>query len=216
VPVGIMVYVLRGENRLAAGRLEAAEADFRQAISKGQQVFGALGTRGLARVALERGQVDSAAAGLHRALTVFRRMRPNHIYVLSTKRALAEALAQAGRYAEADSLLGDVLRLQRETLVKGHVELGRVLQALGEVKLRSGDAHGAEPLLREALAIRLAALGPDHWNVAETESVLGAALAAQDRPGDARPLLASGYERLLAQRGISDRRTRDARARLER
>jgi hypothetical protein len=70
-------------------------------------------------------------------------------------------------------------------------------------------------LLREALSIELAALGPGHWQVAEIESALGSVLAVQGRQEEARPLLTSGYDRLLAQRGAADRRTREAGARLQ-
>ncbi|MEW5917122.1 MAG: serine/threonine-protein kinase [Gemmatimonadota bacterium] len=216
------IHIIRGESRLLGGRLDAAQADFREALVSARRVFGsthplvALGMRGMARVEMERGQMDEAIGGLRRAVASFGpAMRPNHHYVLGTKRLLAEALTLRGRYAEADSLLTDVLALQRKTMVPGHVEIGRVLQAHGEVKRLMGDPRGAEQLLREALMVRTAALGTEHWSVAETESSLGAALAAQQRHDEARPLLASAYERLLAQRGSGDRRTREAFARFK-
>jgi serine/threonine-protein kinase len=143
-------------------------------------------------------------------------MRPTHNYVLGTRRSLAEVMSLQGRHAEADSMLRDVVKLEREELAKGHVEIGRALQAHGEVKLRLGDAASAEALLREALGIRTAALGGSHWLVAETESMLGEALAAQGRHAEAQPLLVGAYERLVAQRGAADRYTREARARLSR
>jgi len=70
--------------------------------------------------------------------------------------------------------------------------------------------------LRESLAIRRAALGETHWQVAETKSVLGAALATQGQRAEAQPLLSTAYEVLLTQRGPASRVTREARARLER
>jgi len=223
MPVGFLVRILRGEARLAAGRLGAAAADFDQAVVAGRRVLGpvhafvALAIRGRARVEAERGALAAAEAGFREALGAFGSgMRPTHHYLLGTRRALAETLARRGELAEADAILREVIPRLRETLVKGHVELGRALQAHGDVRLRLGDAASAVPLFREALVIRRAALGPDHWHVAETESALGAALAALERHDEARPLLTSAYERLMAQRGANDRRTRDARQRLSR
>jgi tetratricopeptide (TPR) repeat protein len=221
-PVGIIIRIQRAENRLAAGRLPSADADFREAAAVGRRVFGgthpfvALGIRGEARVAAERGDFAKAEAGYRRAFLAFGpSMRPSHHYVLGTKRSLAEAVGHQDRLKEADSMLTDVVLSTRQTL-PGHVELARALHAHGDVRLRMGDARGAETLLREALALRQTTLGLEHWQVAETEGVLGLALVAQQRFSEARPLLARSYERLLAQRGPADRRTREVRARLDR
>ena len=219
-PMGSYARLIRGDARMLAGRVDAAEADFRHTanLSRGPvSAFLALGLRGLGRSAAERGQLDSAEARLRAAIVAFGpRMRPTHHYVLGTKRSLAEVMAQRGRYADADSVLRGVIALARTSMPKGHVELGRALQAHGEVRLAMNDPGGAEELLRESLAIRRAALGASHWHVAQTESVLGAAIASQGRRAEAQSLLGGAYEALLAQRGPSDRVTREARARLDR
>ena len=216
-PMGSYARLIRGDARLFGGRLDGADADFRQVTSAARgpvSAFLALGLRGLGRSALERGQLDSAEARLRAAIVAFGRMRPTHHYVLGTRRSLAEVMAQGGRYAEADSLLRDVIALARTSMPKGHVEFGRALQAHGEVRLALNDPRGAEQLLRESLDIRRAALGTTHWHVAQTESTLGAALAAQNRGAEAQPLLSRAYETLAAQRGPTDRVTREARSRL--
>jgi hypothetical protein len=221
-PMTVVTRVMRGENRRLAGRLTAAHADFEQATTTARRTMGvthmflALGIRGMARVDMDRGRLAEAESGLKNSLVAFGRLRPTHNYVLATRRSLAEVTSLRGRHAEADTMLRDVVKLEREELPKGHVEIGRALQAYGEVKLLMGDAKAAETLLREAREIRVSALGVQHWLVAETESLLGQALAAQDRHAEAKPMLTGAYERLLAQRGADDRRTREARARLER
>ena len=53
----------------------------------------------------------------------------------------------------------------------------------------------AEPLLREALTIREVEM-PQHWQTAETRSLLGGALLGRKRTAEAAPLLRSGYEAL--------------------
>jgi serine/threonine-protein kinase len=222
-PNTVVVQTMRGEGRLYAGRLQPARDDFREAASAGQQMFGkvhafvGIGIRGMARVDAERSQLAQAEAGMRNAIAAFGpNVRPTSYNYLSTKRSHAEVLSLMGRHAEADSILGDVLAKQRTALARGHVEIGRLLQSQGEVKMRLGDARAAEPLLREALSIRVAALGDGHWAVAETQSALGEALAALGRQDEATPMMTGAYERLLAQRGADDRRTRDARARLGR
>jgi serine/threonine-protein kinase len=217
--------LLLAESELAAGRLDAARADFdaaaggaRRAASAGPgptPMLAVLGTRGLARVDLERGRLDSAEARLRWAVAALeRRTRPTQHDLLATRVALAEVLAARGRRAEADSLLRGVLALQRGRLPAQHVDMARTLHAWGALRLAAGDAAGAEPPLREALAIRRARLDAAHPLVGETESALGAALAALGRRGEGAPLLAHGYAVLRAARGADDRRTREARVRL--
>src|SRR5262249_23631071 len=55
----------------------------------------------------------------------------------------------------------------------------------------------AEPLLREASAIREKAMA-DNWLRFDTMSVLGAAMLGQRRYADAEPLIVGGYEGLKA------------------
>jgi eukaryotic-like serine/threonine-protein kinase len=220
-PMTIYVRLIRGDSELASGRLDAAEMDFAEALNAGRRAFGpshpyiALGLRGHGRVALERGQLDTAEARFRAALASFGpTTRPNHHYLLGTRRSLAEVLTERGRYQEADSLLRGILAMQRETLPKESVDLARTLQSYAVVRLGLNDAAGAEPIAREALAIRRSSLGASHWLVAESESTLGASLAALGRRDEARPLLARAHAALLAQRGAQDRRTRQAAARL--
>jgi serine/threonine-protein kinase len=222
-PLAVYTLLIRGDARLFSGRLDAAQADFQKATDDARRAFGAvhpfvaLGTRGLARVAAERGAPRSAEAGLRAAIVAFGpSIRPTHHYVLSTTRSLGEVLAQERRLTEADSVLRGVLALLPRALVPGHVEHARALHAHGVVRLALGDALGAEASLRESLAISRTALGPTHWRVAETESVLGAALLAEGRQDEGQLLLERGYELLRKRRGEVDRRTQEARARLAR
>jgi serine/threonine-protein kinase len=213
-PLAVFIQVTRAENRLASGRLDAAHADFDEASAIARRTFGnihpylALGLRGRGRVAAERGDLDSAEELVRGAVAAFGADARTGHHVLVTRRTLAEVLALRGRLTTADSLLTSVIALDRETMAPGQIEIGRALHAHGLVRLELRDAAGAEALLREALAIRRTALPGTHWHVAETEGALGAALAAQARHEEARPLLQRAHEALLAQRGAADRRTR--------
>jgi len=68
----------------------------------------------------------------------------------------------------------------------------------------------AEPMLREALAIRTEVLVANHWGTALARSVLGACLSKLGRYGEAEPLLVDGYTRLREVVGIGDARTQRA------
>ena len=81
------------------------------------------------------------------------------------------------------------------------------------------DPDGPEAMLHKLNPVRLQYIRDQvnrHWQVAETESVLGAAIAAQGRWAEARELLDRAYKVLLAQHGPSDEVTVEARARLGR
>ncbi|MEO5818686.1 MAG: serine/threonine-protein kinase [Gemmatimonadaceae bacterium] len=209
-----------GESEISHGELDAAEAHFNEVVSDAQRLLGpvhpfvALGLRGIARVALERGRPDSAEASARRALALLGKMRPNHRYLLGVKRTLGEALTARGRYKEADSLLGGVLAIERGALPAQHVDLARTLMAYGALHVAMRDAQGAEPSLREALTIRRARLGDGHWATAVAESELGAALTALGQNDEADRLLTHASATLRAQRGINDRRSRQADVRL--
>ena len=213
---------LLGESEISHGALDAAEAHFSEVVRDGQRAFGpvhpfvALGLRGIARVAFERGRMDSAEATVRRSLAMLEKgkMRANHRYLLGVKRTLGEVLTVRGRYADADSLLGGVLAIERGALPSQHVDLARTLMAYGSLHVAMSDPKGAESALREALTIRRARLGENHWATAVTESELGAALAALDRRDEARVLLSHASETLRSQRGAGDRRSREAGVRL--
>src|SRR3546814_941829 len=87
---------------------------------------------------------------------------------------------------------------------------------LGVMYLRAGNAKGAEEAFREALRIRQKNLPGDHWKVADMQSQLGAALAAQGQLDAAEPLLKAGYANLQQALGEEDARTLAAKSRLAR
>src|SRR3546814_11621987 len=78
---------------------------------------------------------------------------------------------------------------------------------LGVMYLRAGNAKGAEEAFREALRIRQKNLPGDHWKVADMQSQLGAALAAQGQLDAAEPLLKAASATLQQALGEEERRT---------
>ena len=76
---------------------------------------------------------------------------------------------------------------------------------------RSGEA---EVYLREAVAVRTAALGEDHWHVAASASALGACLVSLGKYEEAERYLLSSLSTLETTFGDEDRRSQLARERV--
>jgi Tetratricopeptide repeat len=74
-----------------------------------------------------------------------------------------------------------------------------------------GRCTEAEPLLREALAIRLAKLDQESDDVAPAREALGSCLVALKHFGEAEPLLLASYSALKKQRGEDHEFTRRSR-----
>lgn len=90
-----------------------------------------------------------------------------------------------------------------------------MIRNLGEMYLRAGKPAVAEASLREALRIRQKNRPDDHWEVADAQSMLGAALLKQGKLDDAEPLLTAGYMTLKRVRGEQDLYTHRAKIRVD-
>ena len=78
------------------------------------------------------------------------------------------------------------------------ISLAETLALLGRILVAKEETKEAAALLRECLAIRRHALSPDHWLVAETESLLGDCLARQGLYAEAEPLLLESLAAIAA------------------
>ena len=148
------------------------------------------------------GRLDAAAGEARRAMDMYRShpawSPPEAAHAAST---LALILAAQGQPDEAIAVHREALVLHRRVRAPGSVELSVRLAMFGHDLLKRGtleDAREAEPLLREALAIR-EAKEPDFWRTFGTQSMLGAALLTQKKLAEAEQLLLAGY------RGMKER-----------
>ena len=80
---------------------------------------------------------------------------------------------------------------------------------------KSGETADGEEILREALAIRMNSLPPEHFWVAVAKSSLGECLTIEKKYPEAEPLLAQSYESLKKTQGEQNPRTRLAKERLD-
>ena len=76
----------------------------------------------------------------------------NPISTLHLQRALARALAEQGRFEEAEALAAQTLAIHRR-VASSYEGTGRTLMILGRVKVEQGKFDEAKPLLREALEL---------------------------------------------------------------
>jgi len=81
--------------------------------------------------------------------------------------------------------------------------------------LTQGRLAEAEPLLREAYEIRLAALPAGHFQTAEAALRLGQTLGRMGRADEARRLLEESHASFLESFGPDDRRTVEAKSALD-
>jgi tetratricopeptide (TPR) repeat protein len=86
---------------------------------------------------------------------------------------LANALRQQGKYLEAEKILQDALPILDKPSTNQAL-LGTALNNLGAIYFWLGDYERALPLLEKGLRTRLAALGPEHGDVANSYLDLGA------------------------------------------
>jgi serine/threonine protein kinase/tetratricopeptide (TPR) repeat protein len=77
------------------------------------------------------------------------------------------------RYKEAAEYSREILALRGKTLPESHQSISAALQTLGRCLDQLGDTQGGEKALLESLELRRKYMGPETWQVASSEGVLG-------------------------------------------
>jgi eukaryotic-like serine/threonine-protein kinase len=167
----------------------------------------------LGRMQVVAGEPASGETLLREALSIWKSVSPGHPREATYITELAQALAGQGRLQDAESLLLGALTDARARMRPRHPVIADVLIGLGMVRA-STNARSAVPYLREALDIRLAALGPSHWLTAQAQSVLGAALVRSGDPELGQPLAEDGLASLRETLGNQHPETIAAKKRL--
>jgi tetratricopeptide (TPR) repeat protein len=191
VSLGDLAHVLRRR-----GDLDGAESLFRQTLfifrkTRGEvhpHVATILNNLGL--IAADREDYPAAESLFRQSLAISRKtVGERHPSIASTLINLGRPLLEQGKYDEAASVLDEGIRMARASLGDDHalMAFGKIYMA--RVDLGRRDAAAAEPLLRDALRIRLRILPPDDWRVGVPKSILGQALTELGRFDEARALL---------------------------
>jgi tetratricopeptide (TPR) repeat protein len=105
---------------------------------------------------------------------------------------LLDCYIRAGERDKTASFLKEQLGDARRQLPKDSLPLAGVLATFGQMLLQVKAFVEAEPLIREALAIREKA-APDDWSTFNAQAMLGGALLGQQKLIEAEPLLLAGY-----------------------
>jgi serine/threonine protein kinase len=121
---------------------------------------------------------------------------PEHSTTLVSVNNLAELYRRQGNHAQAESLFTQLVDTRRRVLGPEHPSTLQTLVSLGGIKLADQRYKDAESLLQSACAA-FEKTHSDSWQRYYAQSLLGAALSAQQRYTDAAPLLASGYAGLV-------------------
>jgi eukaryotic-like serine/threonine-protein kinase len=140
------------------------------------------------------------------AVGIFRLALPaGHPNIAKVLENLAVLLKAQNKDAEAEAMFREVVEIKREILLaarsklsKDSIDLAVQLLAFSVILLELKEWDEAEPLLREALAIREAKT-TDSWTTFSTKSFLGRALLGQKKYAEAEPLMVAGYS------GMQDR-----------
>jgi serine/threonine-protein kinase len=114
--------------------------------------------------------------------------------------ALGEAQLDAGDGAAARASAEAALRAARRSFSDGHPLVAAALFALARAEIALGNPGTAEPLLREALALRTPLLPADDPRLLEVQVARVGVLEALGRGGEAGPLRTSTTARLRRSR----------------
>ena len=163
-----------GVFREGQGRLEEAEALLKLALEISVRVYGERDSRSatamssLGQLYVQAGRLADAETLLRRALELqSATLPPWDIDRIWSHRYLGILYMLESRYTEAEPILQQVNRSASE-LGESHPVYAATLVDLADLYRFEGRAVRGEPLLRKALAIYEAALGPDSRAVAET------------------------------------------------
>jgi non-specific serine/threonine protein kinase/serine/threonine-protein kinase len=196
--------VLQSINNLALchrsmGHLDAAVRLFEETLVATKAKLGA--DHSLAIVTMNNLALAYQDAGkLERALPLYEELLRrttaqhgrSHPDTLRSMNNLAWGYQAAGKLAEALPLYEETLALAQTTFGAEHPNTLITMNQLGRTHLLDGQAAKAEATLRELLAIHERV--PDGWRKYDAQSLLGAALLAQQRYSEAEPLLLAGFE----------------------
>ena len=198
------------------GNLDAAEPLYRQALAIRRNTLGrdhpdvALSLSTLAGLLKRKREYADTEPLYREALSIRSRALGNdHPSTLATMYSLADLLTSTGDYEEAETLFRQ--SLEGYSLIQGdaHPSSLSSRSRLALLLLDQGRPAEALPLLQEGLRIQIESLPKGHWAISDTESIIGACLAALDRYEEAEPYVLRGYSGLEGGLGETHRLTID-------
>ena len=210
-----------GRLLMQRGDLAGADPFLRQNVATTVHMLGAghpnsAAAKGtLAQLLLLEGDAAGGEALLRESADVYRRVfGPNGLEYAQSLNSLAVAEEWRGRLADAQTLLEESLRVSELQLGSDHPRVLGVVVNLARLRIARGDGAATESSLRAALSAREKLYPAGDWRIAQTQSLLGAALVAQKRYAEAEPLMIAADRGLKPVPGIEERERASNRSRL--
>ena len=210
-----------GRLLMRRGDLGGAEPLLRENVATNVRVLGAdhpnsaAAKAALAQLLIAKGDAAAGERLLRESLEVNRRVFGAYgVEYAQSLNGLAIAVERQGRLAEARGLFEESLRIARLQLGATHPRVQSYIVNLARVRIALGDGAATESPLREALTEREKLYPPGDWRIAQAQSLLGAALMAQERFAEAEPLMIAAASGLKSIPGLQERERADNRARL--
>jgi serine/threonine protein kinase len=128
----------------------------------------------------------------------------NHPYLALDLGLLAEVQWFRGNLDDAERLYREARTIIDRLDLSGHFLTGVItwnLKGLGQILLTRGEAESAEPMLRQALEMRISAIPFENWGRGQFYVALGGCLMAQGNYEEAESMLLEGLR--LYQTAIS-------------
>jgi len=97
---------------------------------------------------------------------------PDHRFVQAARGALALSMTVQGRHDEAELAYRASLEAAERTYRPGHLRIARVLHPYATASIRAGRHEQGRALLQRAIDIELEALGPEHAEVEQLQTLL--------------------------------------------
>jgi eukaryotic-like serine/threonine-protein kinase len=151
----------------------------------------------LAKVYVTVGDSGRAVTLLERVVQVRQdQLGADHPDTMVARKDLSLSYMEAGRYRDAERLGRELVEAAGKTKPRNDAFYCDLLTTLGECLSRQQKHDEAVAVLRECVKI-MEATGPDDWQVASLETVLGEALCCQKSYAEAERLLLSGQRELV-------------------
>jgi len=203
------------------GDLDGAERMFRENAATSTRLLGAdhpnaVAAMGNIAMVLD-GRGDYAGAEAIRRDNLEQRRKifgEHHLEYAISLNNLAVEVELLGRLEEAEGLFSRAIAIARPFLEPDHRDIVNMTVNRARVHIALGRGAEAEQPLRHALAVRQSVYPEGHWRIGHAQSLLAAALMAQRRYDEAKPLMLAAVRVLKSKPGLQDRERIANRARL--
>ena len=182
------------------GDLDGAQLTLHQALAMQRELLGAVHPavantlNNLAFLIDAQGDVHGALATDLQSLEIYRKVFPgDNAEVARTMNRVGYFYTQTGDYALAEEQLRQALAMRQRLFGQDHPEIASSLMHLAVLQVATRHYQDALESSQSAVRIYTAALSPDNWKTAFSESVSGAALAGLGDYARAEQRLVHGY-----------------------